>query len=72
MFLVSTNFSIHSYLVTRVKTEKQKYYHRDRDVSVILYYLLFVLIQQSTVTFFFYSIRNYSAMTSDIRTKDNP
>ena len=72
MFLVSTNFSIHSYLVTRVKTEKQKYYHRDRDASVMLYYLLFVLIQQSTVTFFFYSIRNYSAMTSDIRTKDNP
>ena len=71
MFLVSTNFSIHSYLATRVKTEKQKY-HKHRDVSIMLYYLLFVLIQQSTVLSFFYSIRNYNAMTSDIRTKDNP
>ena len=37
----------------------------------MLYYLLFGLIQQNTVTFFFYSIRNYNAMTSEIRIKDN-
>ena len=30
-----------------------------------------LLIQQITVTFFFYSIRNYNAMTSEIWTKDN-
>ena len=35
------------------------------------YALLFVLIQQNTVTFFSYSIRNYNAMTSEIWTKDN-
>ena len=33
--------------------------------------LLFVLIQQITVTFFSYSIRNYNALTSEIQTKDN-
>ena len=31
----------------------------------------FLLIQQITVTFFPYSIRNYNAMTSEIWTKDN-
>ena len=35
------------------------------------YALLFVLIQQNTVTFFSYSIRKYNAMTSEVRTKDN-
>ena len=34
------------------------------------YALLSVLIQQNAVTFFSYSIRNYNAMTSEIRTKD--
>ena len=36
------------------------------------YAWLFVLIQQNTVTVFFYSTRNYNAMTSEIQTKDNP
>ena len=35
------------------------------------YALLFVLIQQNTVTLFSYSIRNYNAMTLEIRTKEN-
>ena len=35
------------------------------------YALLSVLIQQNTVMFFSYSIRNYNAMTSEIWTKDN-
>ena len=35
------------------------------------YALLFVLIQQNTVTVFSYSIRDYNATTSEIRTKDN-
>ena len=35
------------------------------------YALLFVLIQQSTVTFFSYLIRNYNAVTSEIKAKDN-
>ena len=35
------------------------------------YALLFVLIQQITVTFISYSIRNYNAMTLEIWTKDN-
>ena len=35
------------------------------------YALLFVAIQQIKVTFFSYSIKNYSAMTSEIWTKDN-
>ena len=33
--------------------------------------LLFVLIQQITVTLFSYSIRSYNAMNSEIQTKDN-
>ena len=35
------------------------------------YALLFVLIQQNTVTVFSYSIRDYNATISEIRTKDN-
>ena len=35
------------------------------------YALLLILIQQITVTFFSYSIRDYNAMTSEIRTKDD-
>ena len=31
----------------------------------------FFLIQQNTVIFFSYSIKNYNAMTSEIRTKNN-
>ena len=33
--------------------------------------LLILLIQRITVTFISYSTRNYNAMTSKIRTKDN-
>ena len=33
--------------------------------------LYYVLIQQNTVTCFSDSIRNYNAMTSEIRAKDN-
>ena len=36
----------------------------------MLYYLL-LLIEQKTVTFFFYSIRNYNAMPSKIDQKIN-
>ena len=68
LFFVSTNFSIHSYLVQRVKTEKQLYYHQDWEVSIMLYYWLWY---NKAVTFFSYSIRNYNAMTSKIRKKDN-
>ena len=53
---------------TRAKTEKQLYYHKDWEASIMFYY---VFIQQNTVTFFSYSVRNYNAMTSEIRTKDN-
>ena len=34
------------------------------------YVLLFVLIQQTTVTFFSYSVMNDNPMTSEIQTKD--
>ena len=55
---------IFRFILIRVKTEKQLYCHKDCA-------LLFVLIQQNTVTFFSYSIRNYNAMTSEIRPKNN-
>ena len=35
------------------------------------YALLFLVIQQNTVRFFSFSIRNYNAMASEIQTKDN-
>ena len=35
------------------------------------YALLFVLIQQITVPFFSYSMKNYKPITSEIRTEDN-
>ena len=40
-------------------------------LRIFNYALLFVLIQQITVTFFSYSMRNYNAMTLEIQTKDN-
>ena len=67
-FLVSTIFSIHTYLVHKSKNKKQLYYRKDWEVSIVL---LFVLIQQNTVMFFSYSIRNYNARTLEIWTKDN-
>ena len=53
VFFVSTNFSIHSYLQHKSTNRKQLYYHKDSSFN---YTLLFVLMQQNTVTFFFYSI----------------
>ena len=38
-FFVSTNFSIHSYLLHKGKNKKQLYYHKDWQVSIMLYYL---------------------------------
>ena len=61
MFLVSTNFSIHFYLLHKTKNRKTSFN----------YAILFVLIQQITVAFFSHSIRNYIAMVSDIPAKDN-
>ena len=73
LFFVSIKFWIHSYLILKSKNRSLT------NVFVILswrlrsfnYALLFVLIQQNTVTFFLYSIRNCNAMTSVIPTKDN-
>ena len=38
VFSVSTNFSIHSYLLHKSKNKKRLYYHKDWEVSVMLYY----------------------------------
>ena len=68
MFFVSTNFSIHSYLVQKSKHRKNNYIiKRLRSFN---YSLLFVLIQQITVTFISNSNRKYNVVTSEIRTKD--
>ena len=57
---------IHSYSVHKSKNKKQLYYHKDWEVSIMLYYLFWY-----NKTFFSYSVRNYNAMISDIGTKDN-
>ena len=68
MFFVSTNFSIHSYLVHKSKHRKNNYIiKRLRSFN---YSLLFVLIQQITVTFISNSNRKYNVVTSEIQTKD--
>ena len=38
VLFISTKFSMHSYLVHKSKTEKQLYYHKDWEVSIMLYY----------------------------------
>ena len=66
VFFVSTIFSIHSYLLHKSKNRKL-YYHKDWEVSIMLYYLLWY---NKSVTIISSSIRNFNATTSDLWTKD--
>ena len=49
------------------------YYHKDWEVSLVYWYnnYQFLLIQQITVTFFSYSVRDYNAISLEIWVKDN-
>ena len=60
---------MHSYLVHKSKNRKTAVL--SKRLRSFNYALLFVLIQQNTVTFFSYSIRNYNANTLLIWTKDS-
>ena len=62
---VSNSFSIHSHLVQ--KSLNKKTIILSQRLWSFNYALLFVLIQQITVTFFSYLIRNYNAMTLNMQ-----
>ena len=47
LFLVSTIFSIHTYLVHKSKNKKQLYYRKDWEVSIMFYYLFWYNKTQS-------------------------